>query len=701
MASEGSGVTTGQPNLHKQDLSKLDVTKLTALSPEVISRQATINIGTIGHVAHGKSTVVKAISGVQTVRFKNELERNITIKLEKKNDVNGRNKPPAKRRKPIKYRTKGTSKKRLEQRRLLNRMLMSKRLKRWLDTSSEKENSKEDENNILHDSNKMCDLSIDSKMVCEIPYIRDERFLEVEKELMETNHQDSMEDVEEVDQSALKPTEIVARKELRVVLHRDIEFMINPYNTRGMKRRKKRLIFREIKEYYGKAICLLIKLVHPNVEDSCSSDNIVVSADHEVEYEVESIIGVKITHCSVYFLVKWKSFPVSDSTWEPFQNVTKCKQMIEEFIDDVFDSYILEKLRIYLHLNKCMDNEELLRHLNNKILGWDTIKDLYAIQRELLMLYGNLPRQSTKPYLKLKTMYLTYVYRQRRSQQLAYIEQWQNEINTKNGKNANIVVENNVDLDYPPVNFQYVNEYVASKGLVISYEPDYGCDCTGGCSYRLSKCCGVKDSKKFAYTMSKRVNVPQGFAIYECNKKCSCDSTCQNRVVQNGSEIPLAIFKTRNGCGWGVKTLANIKAGTFVCTYVGEVISAKEAERRDQIYGAVGITYLFDLDFHSSDNVYTVDAAVKGNVSHFINHSCDPNIGVWAVWINCTNPNLPLLAMFALRNIAKDEELTFDYMCNNRDSQSPAKSKSTSRTPEKINKFVCRCNSQKCRKYLF
>lgn len=57
------------------------MTTLTPLSPEVISRQATINIGTIGHVAHGKSTVVKAVSGVHTVRFKNELERNITIKL--------------------------------------------------------------------------------------------------------------------------------------------------------------------------------------------------------------------------------------------------------------------------------------------------------------------------------------------------------------------------------------------------------------------------------------------------------------------------------------------------------------------------------------------------------------------------------------------------------------------------------------------
>lgn len=67
--------------LAEQSLERLDVAALTPLSPEVISRQATINIGTIGHVAHGKSTLVKAISGVQTVRFKNEIERNITIKL--------------------------------------------------------------------------------------------------------------------------------------------------------------------------------------------------------------------------------------------------------------------------------------------------------------------------------------------------------------------------------------------------------------------------------------------------------------------------------------------------------------------------------------------------------------------------------------------------------------------------------------------
>ncbi|KAJ6560703.1 hypothetical protein B0H10DRAFT_2169411 [Mycena sp. CBHHK59/15] len=56
---------------------EIDPSILTPLSPQVISKQ----VRTIGHVAHGKSTVVKAISGVQTVRFKNELVRNITIKL--------------------------------------------------------------------------------------------------------------------------------------------------------------------------------------------------------------------------------------------------------------------------------------------------------------------------------------------------------------------------------------------------------------------------------------------------------------------------------------------------------------------------------------------------------------------------------------------------------------------------------------------
>ena len=52
-----------QEHLAPQTLDAFDVTKVTPLNPEIIWRQATINIGTIGHVAHGKSTLVRAVSG--------------------------------------------------------------------------------------------------------------------------------------------------------------------------------------------------------------------------------------------------------------------------------------------------------------------------------------------------------------------------------------------------------------------------------------------------------------------------------------------------------------------------------------------------------------------------------------------------------------------------------------------------------------
>lgn len=54
---------------------------LSVLSKEIINGQPTINIGTIGHVAHGKTTIVRSLSGENTVKFNAEKQRNITIKL--------------------------------------------------------------------------------------------------------------------------------------------------------------------------------------------------------------------------------------------------------------------------------------------------------------------------------------------------------------------------------------------------------------------------------------------------------------------------------------------------------------------------------------------------------------------------------------------------------------------------------------------
>jgi len=61
--AEQQKAVLAQDHLANQTLEGFDPAKINALTPEIISRQATINIGTIGHVAHGKSTLVKAVSG--------------------------------------------------------------------------------------------------------------------------------------------------------------------------------------------------------------------------------------------------------------------------------------------------------------------------------------------------------------------------------------------------------------------------------------------------------------------------------------------------------------------------------------------------------------------------------------------------------------------------------------------------------------
>lgn len=43
--------------------------------------QPTLNVGLLGHVAHGKSTLVQALTGVQTAKFKREQQSNMTLKL--------------------------------------------------------------------------------------------------------------------------------------------------------------------------------------------------------------------------------------------------------------------------------------------------------------------------------------------------------------------------------------------------------------------------------------------------------------------------------------------------------------------------------------------------------------------------------------------------------------------------------------------
>lgn len=44
-------------------------------------RQAEVNIGMVGHVDHGKTTLTKALTGIWTDTHSEELRRGITIKI--------------------------------------------------------------------------------------------------------------------------------------------------------------------------------------------------------------------------------------------------------------------------------------------------------------------------------------------------------------------------------------------------------------------------------------------------------------------------------------------------------------------------------------------------------------------------------------------------------------------------------------------
>lgn len=77
--------------------------------------------------------------------------------------------------------------------------------------------------------------------------------------------------------------------------------------------------------------------------------------------------------------------------------------------------------------------------------------------------------------------------------------------------------------------------------------------------------------------------------IFECNDSCSCNTiTCNNRVVQKGLTHRFEVFKTQDK-GWGVRSLRMIQKGSFVCEYVGEIITDSEADKRDDD------SYVFDL----------------------------------------------------------------------------------------------------------
>lgn len=382
----------------------------------------------------------------------------------------------------------------------------------------------------------------------------------------------------------------------------------------------------------------------------------------EEEYTVEKILQLNEIDNKPHFLVKWKGWGSNANTWEPLAHIQDCDPF-KRFILAKHESYAAE---VQAMASRLSENEESDKLVDDKEAFRRAVDfNEYQLQSDLLLLV--MLKSDTEPAVieviskRAKSALSALPYVARRIEQLEDLHRFETTINAKD-KSSNLTVENIVDFDGAPQRFEYINDVIPGEGVVIPDDPPVGCDCPDGCKYANAKCCGRNSGSAFAYNSKKRIRVSPGTPVFECNKRCKCGPECMNRVVQQGRKHSLCIFKTANGCGWGVRTLRTIWVGQFICEYVGEILTSDETERRGRIYDAEGQTYLFDLDMNSKDNPYTIDAAHYGNVSHFINHSCDPNCGVWAVWIDCLDLDLPKICLFALRRIDAGEELSFDYM---------------------------------------
>ena len=127
--------------------------------------------------------------------------------------------------------------------------------------------------------------------------------------------------------------------------------------------------------------------------------------------------------------------------------------------------------------------------------------------------------------------------------------------------------------------------------------------------------------------------------------------------------------------GRGVYAKAFIPAGTRLVEYRGEHISHEEGDERYPWYDDEPYhTFLFMLDDET-----VVDGARGGNLSRWINHSCDPNCE------SITEDGH--IYIDSIRDIQPGEEITFDYHLVTAERHTAAVKA----------RYPCACGSEHCR----
>lgn len=108
-------------------------------------------------------------------------------------------------------------------------------------------------------------------------------------------------------------------------------------------------------------------------------------------------------------------------------------------------------------------------------------------------------------------------------------------------------------------------------------------------------------------------------AYIECNDLCPCAAQCRNKSIQRRIYSKANVTFLGFDKGFGLISSEVIARGSVVIEYIGEVITKSEYQCRMQDKerrNCYVMKYTREL---------FIDAELKGNLSRFINHSCNPN----------------------------------------------------------------------------
>ena len=162
---------------------------------------------------------------------------------------------------------------------------------------------------------------------------------------------------------------------------------------------------------------------------------------------------------------------------------------------------------------------------------------------------------------------------------------------------------NSVDDEYPG-HLEYSTRRLPQKFRILG-DPGFlvSCDCEDDCANKATCRCAMLTVDNTRGEKGNKIRPSAGYdykrlhdnvitGIYECNAGCKCSKSCLNRVAQRPISQNLQLFKTHNR-GWGLRTLNDIPAGTFICTYVGKLYEGREANTVGKNFGD---EYFADLD---------------------------------------------------------------------------------------------------------